>query len=52
VLLEHVESCLRTLLAHESIAGLVLTEVNPTHDADGTLIGRYLDGLVGAMTAV
>ena len=50
VLLEHVVSCLRALLAHESVAGLVLTEVNPTHDADGALISRYLDGLVSAMT--
>ncbi len=50
VLLEHVASCLRTLLAHESVAGLVLTEVNPTHDADGAILSRYLDGLVSAMT--
>jgi arginase len=49
VLLEHAVSCLGTLLAHESVAGLVLTEVNPTHDGDGTLIRRYLDGLVSAM---
>jgi hypothetical protein len=27
----------------------VITEVNPTHDADGTLISRYLDGLVSAL---
>ena len=46
VLLEHVVNCLGTLLAHQSVAGLVLTEVNPTHDGDGTLIQRYLDGLV------
>jgi arginase len=51
VLLEHVVSCLGTLLAHDSVAGLVLTEVNPTHDSDGTLISRYLDGLVSAMTS-
>jgi arginase len=49
VLLEHVVSCLGTLLAHQSVAGLVLTEVNPTHDGDGTLIKRYLDGLVRAL---
>jgi arginase len=49
VSLEQVASCLRVLLAHESVAGLVLTEVNPTHDADGTLINGYLDGLVGAI---
>jgi arginase len=50
VLLEHAVSCLGTLLAHESVAGLALTEVNPTHDGDGTLIRRYLDGLVSAMS--
>ncbi len=49
VLLEHVVACLRPLLAHESVAGLVLTEVNPTHDGDGTLIRRYLDGLISAL---
>ena len=49
VLLEHVVACLRPLLAHESVAGLVLTEVNPTHDGDGTLIRRYLDGLIRAL---
>jgi arginase len=49
VSLEQVASCLRVLLAHQSAAGLVLTEVNPTHDADGTLTSRYLDSLVGAI---
>src|ERR1019366_6717850 len=49
VLLEDVVTCLGTLLAHESVAGLVLTEVNPTHDGDGTLIRRYLDGLISAL---
>jgi arginase len=50
VLFEQVTSGLRALLAHQSVAGLVLTEVNPTHDADGTLIDRYIDGLVASMT--
>jgi arginase len=49
VLLQHVVACLGTLLAYESVAGLVLTEVNPTHDGDGTLIRRYLDGLISAL---
>jgi arginase len=49
VLLEQVTRCLRVLLAHDSVAGLVLTEVNPTHDADGTLIDRYLDSVVASM---
>lgn len=49
VLLEHAVSCLRVLRAHPSFAGLVLTEVNPTHDVDGSLLRRYVDGLVSAL---
>jgi hypothetical protein len=30
----------------------VLTEINPTHDGDGTLIQRYLDGLVSALAGI
>jgi arginase len=51
VLLEHAVACLRVLRAHPSFAGMVLTEVNPTHDADGSLINRYIDGVVGALAA-
>ena len=51
VLLEHAVACLRVLRAHPSFAGIVLTEVNPTHDADGNLISRYVDGIVGALKA-
>jgi arginase len=51
VRLEHVVACLRVLRAHPSFAGLVLTEVNPTYDADGSQLGRYVDGLVRALAA-
>jgi arginase len=51
VLLEHAVACLRVLRAHPSFAGLVLTEVNPTHDADGSVISRYIDALVSALRA-
>jgi arginase len=51
VLLEHAVACLRVLRANPSFAGLVLTEVNPTHDADGSLISRYVDGIVSALAA-
>jgi arginase len=51
VLLEHVVACLRVLRQHPSFAGLVLTEVNPTHDADGSLLSCYADGLVRALAA-
>lgn len=45
VLLEQVIECLRVLGAHPLLAGLVLTEVNPTQDPDRTLIGRYVAGI-------
>jgi arginase len=49
--LEHVVAFLRVLRAHPSFAGLVLTEVNPTHDADGSQLSRYVDGLTRALAA-
>jgi arginase len=42
-------ACLRELCAHPSLAALVLTEVNPTHDPSGRQLDRYVDGLVGAL---
>jgi arginase len=49
--LEDLVACLRVLRAHPSFGGLVLTEVNPTHDADGSLLVRYVDGVVRALAA-
>ena len=49
VLLEHVVAALRILRAHPSFAGLVLTEVNPTHDANGDQLARLVDALVSAL---
>lgn len=46
VRLEHAVDLLRTLRAHPSFAGLVLTEVNPTHDADGSQLDRYVTAIV------
>jgi arginase len=46
LLLEHAVACLRVLRSHPSFAGLVLTEVNPTHDRDGSQLTRYTDALV------
>jgi arginase len=51
VLFEQIAACLRILRQHPAFAGLVLTEVNPTHDADGSLLRRYVDGVVGALAA-
>jgi arginase len=41
---------LRELCASPAFAGLVLTEVNPTHDPGGELLGRYIDGVAAALT--
>ena len=44
-------TALGAIRAHPSFAGLVLTEVNPTHDGDGSLLGRYIQGLASALAA-
>jgi arginase len=49
VRLTDVERCLRVLLADPTCAGLVLTEVNPTYDADGSQLDRYLAALTTAL---
>jgi len=49
VTLDEVARCLHVLLADPASAGLVLTEVNPTHDPGGRQLDRYIDGLVAAM---
>jgi arginase len=46
VRLEHAVSCLRVLRRHPAFAGMVLTEVNPTYDADGSQLSRYIDAIV------
>jgi arginase len=52
VLLSHAVTLLRTLRAHPAFAGMVLTEVNPTHDADGSQLERYVGAVVEVLTAV
>jgi arginase len=44
-------ACLRELCQAGSPAGLVLTEVNPTHDPSGDLLSRYIEGVTGALAA-
>ena len=41
--------CLRELCQAGSPSGLVLTEVNPTHDPSGELLDRYIAGVAGAL---
>ena len=40
---------LRELCTSPAFAGLVLTEVNPTHDPGGELLSRYIDGVAAAL---
>jgi arginase len=49
VRLGDVSACLSVLLADPSCAGLVLTEVNPTYDPDGSQLDRYLTALTTAL---
>jgi arginase len=49
VRLEQVAACLRVLLADPACAGLVLTEVNPTHDPGGSQLARYIAAVAAAM---
>jgi arginase len=48
VLLEHAIRAVRVLLADPTCAALVLTEVNPTHDPDGSLLDLYTAGVAAA----
>jgi arginase len=49
VMADEAFGCLRELCQAGSPAGLVLTEVNPTHDPSGELISRYIDGITTAL---
>ena len=51
VSLDAAVAALAAMRAHPSFAGLVLTEVNPTHDGDGSLLDRYIRGLASALRA-
>lgn len=49
VRLTDVGRCLRVLFADPACGALVLTEVNPTYDADGSQVDRYLAELTTAL---
>ncbi len=49
VLFQQAVRCLRVLLADPACACLVLTEVNPTHDPDGSLLDSYVAGVAAAL---
>jgi arginase len=51
VRLSQAAACLRVLRAAPTFAGLVLTEVNPTHDPEGAQLARYVDAIVSAIVA-
>jgi arginase len=48
--LEEVGACLERFLAGPRCAGLVVTEVNPHHDPDGTLLAALRDTVVRVLT--
>jgi arginase len=41
---------LREWCASPALTALVLTEVNPTHDPGGDMLGRYIDGVAAALS--
>jgi arginase len=49
VALRDAVTCLQVLRRHPSFGGLVLTEVNPTHDGNGSLLSRYADAVVAVL---
>jgi arginase len=49
VRLEQAAACLRTLVADPACAALVLTEVNPSYDADGSQLDRYVSAVTTAL---
>jgi arginase len=51
VRLRDAVNCLRELCRHPALRGVVLTEVNPTHDGDGSLLARYLDAVTEVLAA-
>ena len=42
-------ACLEVFCGSGKLGGVVVTEVNPDHDPDGTQLGRLVDGLVAAL---
>jgi arginase len=51
VRLDQAVRAVRVLAADPRCAALILTEVNPTYDPDGSLLDRYIDGIVSALSA-
>jgi arginase len=43
-------AALRTFCAHEAFGGLVVTEINPDRDVDGSLVDRLVGDLVDVLT--
>ena len=43
-------TCLKVFLAAPSLAAFVITEINPDHDPDGTLVRRFVQRLAGAFS--
>jgi arginase len=45
----HALSCLKSFCSADDFAGLIITEINPDRDADGTLIVRLAEGITRAL---
>jgi arginase len=48
---ESARAVLATLMCAPRFSGAVFTEVNPTHDTDGTSLDRYLDLVCESITS-
>lgn len=51
VSLDHAVRCLRVLCSDPACAGLVLTEVNPTHDPGGRVLRTYTEAIARILSA-
>jgi arginase len=52
VRLDQAAACLRVLVFDPGCAALVLTEVNPSYDADGSQLERYVSAVTSALAGV
>jgi arginase len=46
--LDDTMTCMSVFLTTPSLAAFVITEINPDHDPDGTLVRRFVQGLTAA----
>ena len=50
MMFKNVLECLSVFTSSKKFCGLIITELNPDHaDKEGTVINRFIDGLVKAL---